>query len=137
MDVGAAMEMPVTYTLALRPSAPALLRPQRALLKVAGEQIADIEYRPEPGAASPFNQVERLGVARLIDEAGQLCPSCGHAHALALCQAIESLLGLSIPPRAAWLRVAAVELERAASHLATLAAIFETLGLAALGASFA
>ncbi len=134
---GAAMETPVAYTLALRPSAPALLRSQRAILKVAGEQIADVEYRPEAGAPSPFTQVERLGVARLIDEAGQLCPSCGHAHALALCQAIEVLLGIAPPPRAAWARVAAAELERASSHLATLAALFECMGLVALGAAFA
>jgi Ni,Fe-hydrogenase III large subunit len=56
---------------------------------------------------------------------------------MALCQAIEALLGLEPPPRAAWLRVAAAELERAGSHLATLAALFEILGMATLGAAFA
>jgi Ni,Fe-hydrogenase III large subunit len=131
------MEMPVTYTLALRPSAPALRHPARAVLKIDREQVAEVEYRPEASAVSPFTQAERLGVGRLIDEAGQLCPTCGFAHAVALCQAVEALAGIAPTRRAAWLRVAAAELERAGSHLATLAAIFETLGMAPLGAAFA
>jgi Ni,Fe-hydrogenase III large subunit len=131
------MEMPVTYTLALTASAPALLRPARAVLKIDVERVAEVEYRPEPSVASPFTQAERLGVGRLIDEAGRLCPTCGLAHALALCHAIEALAGVAPPPRAAWLRVGAAELERAGSHLATLAAIFDALGLAPISASFA
>lgn len=127
----------MAYTLALRPSAPALLRPQRAVLKIEGERIADVEYRPEPGAASPFGQAERMGIARLLDGAGQHCGSCGFAHALALCQAVEALAEVKPTPRAAWLRVAAAELERTASHLATLAALCTTLGLDPLGAAFA
>jgi Ni,Fe-hydrogenase III large subunit len=111
------------------------LQPARAVLKIDGEHVAEVEYRPEPRTALPFVQAERTGVAALLDEAGQLCPSCGFAHALALCQAIEALAGVRVQPRAAWLRTAAAELERAASHLATLAAIFETLGLAPLSAA--
>jgi Ni,Fe-hydrogenase III large subunit len=129
------MEMPVTYTLALRLSAPALQRPARAVLSVDGDAVAGVEYRPEPSAGSPFAQAEQLGIGRLLDEAGRVCPSCGFAHAFALCQAVEALAGVSATPRAAWLRVAAAELERAGSHLATLAAISDTLGLAPLGAA--
>ena len=135
--LGRVMERPLTYTLALRPSAPGLRHPQRALLTVEGERIADVEYRPEPSASAPFGQAERMGLGRLLDAAGQHCPSCGFAHALALCQAVEALAGIAPTPRAAWLRVAAAELERASSHLATLAAICATLGLGPLGAAFA
>lgn len=127
----------MTYTLALRPSAPALARPARAVLKIDGERVVEVEYRPEPRTATPFAQAERMGVERLLDEAGQLCPSCGLAHALVLCQALEALAGCAPPARAAWLRTAAAELERAGSHLATLAALFTTLGLAPLGAALA
>lgn len=127
----------MTYTLALRPSAPALLRPARAVLTIDGERITGVEYRPEPSAGPPFAQVERLGLGRLLDEAGRICPTCGFAHALALCQAVETLAGVGPTPRAAWLRVAAAELERASSHLATLAAIFDALGLGPLRAAFA
>lgn len=129
------MEMPVTYTLALRLSAPALQRPARAVLRVDGDAVTGVEYRPEPSAGAPFAQAEQLGIGRLLDEAARICPSCGFAHALALCQAVETLAEVNPPPRAAVLRVAAAELERASSHLATLAAIFDTLGLEPLGAS--
>lgn len=131
------MEMPVTYTLALRPSAPALLRPARAVLTIDGDLVAGVEYRPEVSAGAPFAQVERMGIGRLLDEAGRICPTCGFAHALALCHAVEALAGVGPTPRAAWLRVAAAELERASSHLATLAAIFDTLGMEPLRAAFA
>ncbi|GAB4432685.1 MAG: hypothetical protein OHK0015_20490 [Chloroflexi bacterium OHK40] len=127
----------MTYRLALRPGAPALSHAQRALLTIEGERIADVEYRPEPGASSPFVAVERKGLERMLEAAARLCPNCGQAHALALCQAVEALASIEVPARAAWLRVAAAELERAASHLRTLAAIFATLGLGPLAATFA
>jgi Ni,Fe-hydrogenase III large subunit len=120
----------VTYTLALRPRAPALTQVQRMLLRIAGERIADVEYRPELASGLPFTQVERTGAEQLIATAAGLCPSCGLAHALALCQAIEALAEVEVAPRAAALRVLAAELERAASHLTTIAMLFEALGLA-------
>lgn len=120
----------MTYTLALRPRAPALTQVQRMVLRVAGERIADVEYRPELAPGQPFTQVERTGAEQLIATAAGLCPTCGLAHALALCQAIEALAEVVVSPKAAALRVLAAELERAASHLTTVAMIFEALGLA-------
>lgn len=127
----------MTYTLALQASAPALLHPTRALLTIEGERVTAVEYRPEPSIASPFDRAGPVGAAWLVDEAAQLCPTCGLAHALAACQALEQLAGIAVPARAAWLRVAAAELERAASHLRTLSAIFGAVGLAHLSGAFA
>jgi len=126
---GAALETLVTYSLALRPSAPALRRPQRLILKVEGEQVADVEYRPDHADLAPFARLERMSYSELAEAALGCCPSCGIAHALALCQAIEALAAVQLPPRAAYLRLAAAELERAASHLTTLAALFGALAL--------
>lgn len=120
----------MTYTLALKPVAPAWSRPQRLLLNIEGEAVADVEFRPEAEGISPFVALKRLDLAQLLDRTEQLCPYCGHAHALALCQAIEALTELEVPARAAYARLMVVELERAASHLMALAAIFRTLGLA-------
>jgi Ni,Fe-hydrogenase III large subunit len=61
--------------------------------------------------------------------AGQSCPICANAHVLACCQAIEALSNTLPPPRATYLRVALAEIERAASHLGILAALFTQLGL--------
>lgn len=127
----------MTYTLALTPTAPALLQPTRALLTIAGEYVAEVDYRREASAPQAFAQTERIGVGRLLATAGNQCRSCGFAHALALCQAVELLAKVEPPPRAAWLRVAAAELERARSHLATLAAIFAAMGMEALRTAFA
>lgn len=107
------------------------------VLRVEGERITDVEYRPELGDNLPFAQIGRTGVEQLVTTAARLCPNCGVAHALALCQAIEALAKISVPPRAATLRVLVAELERAASHLATVGEIFAALGLPAPSAAFA
>lgn len=45
------------------------------------------------------------------------------AHTLAYCEALESLSGLQVPPRAAALRAVALELERIANHVGDLGAL--------------
>lgn len=127
----------MAYTLALRPSAPALSRPQRVLLKVEGEQIVDVEYRPDTGEHPLLGRVERMGFEQIVAAVATNCPSCGVAHAMALCQAVEALARVELPRRAAALRVIAAELERAASHLAAAGAIFEALGLPGTAEAFA
>lgn len=127
----------MAYTLALRPSAPALAHPQRVTLKVEGEQIVDVEYRPDAGADSPFARVGRMGFEQVVAAAASACPTCGVAHAIALCQAVEALASIDVPRRAAALRVVGAELERAASHLAAVAAIFKALALPDVAAPFA
>ncbi len=62
-------------------------------------------------------------VARLVD------PLAPHALATAYAAAVEGLAEIVLPARAAWLRVAAVELERASSHLATLERLASLLDL--------
>ena len=117
----------MTYTLALRLRAPALAHPQRLLLRVEGERIADVEYRPDVGGGSPFSQ-SRYTVDALVTTGAALCPYCSVAHSLALCQAIEAVAEVQVPPRAATLRTLAAELERVASHLATVGELFVALG---------
>lgn len=126
----------MAYSLALRPSAPALSRPQRAVLKVEGEQIIDVEYRPDLSSGAAFDRVERMGFEQTVAAAAAACPSCGAAHALALCQAVEAVAVIAVPQRAAALRLVAAELERAASHLAAAGAIFTALALPTTAARF-
>ncbi len=120
----------MTYVLTLKPQAPGLTRPQRILLKIDGERIVDVEYRPDTATETALTHAAQFAPAQLIAAAAQSAPGCGVAHGLALCQAIELLAGIEVPPRAAFLRVAAAELERASSHGAAVAAILTTLGLA-------
>ncbi len=127
----------MTYTLTLKPEAPAFLRPQRFVLKVEGERIADVEYRPDPGDEAPFAQRERMHFGEIVETSTRICPDSGIAHGLALCYAIEALVETPAPPCAERLRLAAAELERAASHLTTLAALFRILSLMPLARSCA
>lgn len=122
----------MTYTLTLKPDAPAFARPQRFVLKVEGERIADVEYRPDLDDEAPLARLERRDFREIIATATRICPDCRIAHGLALCHAIEALVETPAPPCAERLRLAAAELERAASHLTTLAAVFRILALAPL-----
>ncbi len=124
------------YTLAIAPSAPAWFSPQRLLLTIEGELIADVEYRPEAGGAALVQRLNSQPPALAVQQLGRACPTCGTAHALALCLAIEALGAVEPPPRAIGVRTVLAELERAGSHLATLSTCFAVLGLAPIAATF-
>ena len=52
------------------------------------------------------------------------------AHALAYCDALERLTGVTVPPRAAWLRVILLELERLYNHVGDVGMIVNDTGFA-------
>ncbi|NTW02014.1 MAG: hypothetical protein HGA19_12105 [Oscillochloris sp.] len=122
----------MSYILTLEPAAAAWRGPQRLVLKVAGERIADVEYRLDLPT-----RPQAAGRTALLQEVSRLCPTCTHAHCLAFSLAVEALLGLEVPLRAARLRLVAAEMERATSHLTTLEALFTTMGMVATAASLA
>ncbi len=122
----------MSYTLTLEPAAAAWLGPQRLVLKIADERIADVEYRPN---LTPRSRTAARPA--LLQEVARSCPTCTHAHCLAFALAVEALLKLEIPLRASCLRLVAAELERATSHLGTLEALFSTLGLDTTAATLA
>lgn len=115
----------MSYTLTLEPAAAAWRGPQRLVLKIADERIADVEYRRDlPARPRP------VGGGALLQQVARSCLTCSQAHCLAFALAVEDLLGLEVPIRAARLRLVAAELERAGSHLGTLEALFAAMGLA-------
>jgi len=119
----------VSYSLALGPFHPAWRGPQRFILRVDGERVADLEYRDGYNERGCAERVPRLDLPQALFLVSRICGTCSVAHALAFCQALESLCDLSVSERAVLLRTAAAELERAASHLAAAATTLETLGL--------
>jgi Ni,Fe-hydrogenase III large subunit len=120
----------VSYLLALGPSAPFWPAAQRLVLQVDGETITDAHYRDDVEDPRYAERLGRLDVARTLGLVAHR-PEGGtsYAHALALCQALESLAGVTVPPRAAYVRCAAAELERLHAHIRVLYAMFELLGL--------
>jgi Ni,Fe-hydrogenase III large subunit len=120
----------VTYTLALGPFHPILHGPQRFLLRIGDERIADIEYQNDLNERGCAARMARLDLEGALQLACRICGECSFAHALAFCSAIEQLCVIDAPRRAQQLRVAAAELERAASHLRGAAQTLDALGMA-------
>ena len=120
----------MTYTLALGPFEMAWRGPQRLVLSVEGERIVESTYRDNAGERGVAVQIPRLSVDDAVHLVSRSCDTCSHAHAIAFCQALETLAGAAAPERALALRCAAAEIERLQSHLVALQRVFGALGLA-------
>ena len=64
---------------------------------------------------------ETLPLARAPQLAERISGDSSVAHALAFCQALETLTGDQAPERARWLRVLLLELERLYNHVGDIA----------------
>lgn len=117
-------------TLSLGPAHPAVYGPLRLVLTLDGEQVAVAEA--DPGFA--HRGLEKLAEGHAPTSApafgaalDALAPLAG---TLAVTTALEKLIGLNqVPLRAGFLRLAALELERIASHLFAQATLLKTLAL--------
>jgi ech hydrogenase subunit E len=128
----------VSYSVALGPSHPAWRGPQRFTLRLDGERVTDIEYASEHRGRGVAERIPRMPLPEALAAVARICDSCGVAHAMALCAAIEQLCAIQVPERAAALRCCVAELERLASHARSAGRILWALGMApqaaALGA---
>ena len=92
-------------------------------LSVAGEPILQLEVRhfwKHRGVEKLFEQ-QRLTEAVPLAERVSGDTSVGHS--VAYCQAVETLLGMTVPPRARYLRSLFLELERLHNHIGDVGAI--------------
>jgi ech hydrogenase subunit E len=112
----------VSYSLALGPFHPALRGPQRFVLQLSGERIADIEYYDGFNERGCAERLPRLDLPQALQLVTRICGACSFAHSLAFCQALEQLCTVVVAERPALLRCVAAELERIASHLQAAAA---------------
>lgn len=115
-------------TIPVGPQHPLLKEPLSLDLRISGERVK--------GAAVNIGYVHR-GIERLCQERTYvqnvalfecICGICSHAHTTAYCQAVESLLGLEVSPRASAIRVLLCELERVHSHLLWVGVLAEAIG---------
>ena len=116
------------FTIPIGPLHPLLKEPLSLLLDVSGERIT--------GAAVRIGYVHR-GIERLCQTKTyiqnlhlfeRVCGICSHVHSTAYCQAVEALLEVTIPRRAAYIRSLLCELERIHSHLLWLGVLAEAIG---------
>jgi NADH-quinone oxidoreductase subunit D len=110
--------------------------PQHPLIKEPIAIRLDVEGERVMAAEISIGYVHR-GLERLLQErtfvqgvavVERICGICSHAHTTAYCQAVEALLELEIPSRAAAIRALLCELERIHSHLLWLGVLAEAIG---------
>jgi Ni,Fe-hydrogenase III large subunit len=110
------------------PQHPLLKEPMSFELELSGEQVVGVTINigyVHRGLEELFQRrtyVQNLALVECI------CGICSHAHTTAYSQAVESLLGLELPLRAAYLRALLCELERIHSHLLWLGVLAEAIG---------
>jgi Ni,Fe-hydrogenase III large subunit len=120
----------MSYTLALGPFDTNWRGPLRLVLTLEGEVVTDVAYEAGYNERGCAERIPRLNLEQALHLVSRICGSDSHAHTLAFCQALEALLGLTVPERAAYLRCAVAELERLTSHLLALTTLFDMLGQA-------
>lgn len=118
------------YEITVGPVHAGIIEPGHFRFSVEGETIINLEsrmYFVHKGIEKLF---ESATLDRGVELAERISGDSSVAHALAFCQALESLAGISIPPRAAYFRVVLVELERLYNHIGDVGAILNDTGFA-------
>ena len=119
----------MSYLLALGPFHPAWRGPQRIILRLEGEHVADLEYRDAYNERGCAERLARLDLPQALHLVTRICGTCSFAHSLAFCTALEDLCNIAVPERAAYGRCIIAELERLISHLQASSRLFESLGM--------
>ena len=116
------------YQLPVGPIHAGVIEPGHFRFSAIGERILHLDAR----LFFVHRGVEKLVEGRSFRAAAPLvervCGVCTVTHALAYAQAVESLTGTIVPPRARWARVLLAELERLYNHVGDLGNICAGVG---------
>jgi Ni,Fe-hydrogenase III large subunit len=107
-----------------------IIEPGHFRFSVVGEKVLRLEERlgyVHKGIERRFTELPLLSGHRL---AARVSGDSAVAFSWAYCQALEGMAAAHLPPRAAWLRALALELERLANHLGDVGAIGNDAGFA-------
>ena len=118
------------HEIAVGPVHAGTIEPGHFRFSVVGEKVLRLEERlgyTHKGIERRFTELPILQGHRL---AARVAGDSAVAYSWAYCQALEGMSGCVIPPRAAWLRAAFLELERIANHLGDLGALGNDAGFA-------
>ena len=107
-----------------------IIEPGHFRFSIVGEKVLRLEQRlgyVHKGIERRFTELPILAGHRL---AARVSGDSAVAFSWAYCQALEGMAAARLPPRAAWLRALALELERCANHLGDLGALGNDAGFA-------
>ena len=118
------------YEIPVGPVHAGIIEPGHFRFSVVGETIIDMKSR----LYFTHKGTEKLFEGRTPDEGVELAERVSGdtsvGHALAYCQAAEALTGTVVPPRARYLRVILLELERLYNHVGDFGMIANDTGFA-------
>ncbi|HTP47990.1 MAG TPA: NADH-quinone oxidoreductase subunit C [Casimicrobiaceae bacterium] len=99
------------------------------LLETVGEDV----IRTQTRRFYKWRAIEKIAEGKTVDEvlllAERFAATTAFAHGLAFCQAVETISGADVPPRARALRVFLAELERLRQHAGAIQEICESTAL--------
>ena len=119
-------------TLIIGPQHPALHEPERFVFKVDGEVVVDVDIRIGYAHRGIEEAAEHRTYIHDLYLCERVCGICNVAHSLCYCLTVERVLGLEVPRRVQFLRVAAAELNRLHSHMLLLGVAAEEMGFSTL-----
>lgn len=114
------------------PQHPVLPEPVHLDLIVEDEKV--VEARPSIGFVHRGLEklVEKKDYVEFVYIAERICGICSFIHGQTYCQAVETMMNVSVPPRAAYLRTIWAELSRIHSHLLWLGLMADAVGFESL-----
>ena len=118
------------YEIPVGPVHAGVIEPGHFRFSVVGETIIDMKsrlYFTHKGTEKLF---EGRAAADGVALAERISGDTTVGHALAYCQAVEAGAGITAPPRARWLRVILLELERLYNHVGDVGMILNDTGFA-------
>lgn len=124
------VEGPGIFEITVGPVHAGIIEPGHFRFSVEGETIVNLEIRLGFVHRGVEKLFETLPFERTWELAERISGDSTVAHALAYCEALEVLAGAEVPPRARWLRVLALELERLYNHVGDVGMIVNDTGFA-------
>ncbi|HEV8586766.1 MAG TPA: NADH-quinone oxidoreductase subunit C [Methylomirabilota bacterium] len=118
------------FEITVGPVHAGIIEPGHFRFSVEGETIVNLETRLGFVHKGTEKLFETLPLARAPELAERVSGDTSVGHALAVCQAVETLAGCRPPARAAWLRVVLLELERLYNHVGDVGMIVNDTGYA-------
>ncbi len=116
----------------LGPYHPLLIEGAYFRVKVDGEEITDVDVKLGWNHRGIMKLFEGRSYTRGVFLAERICGICNVTHTTAYLNAVESLSGAEIPPRARYIRTLMAELERIHSHLLWLGVAGDLIGFRTL-----
>jgi Ni,Fe-hydrogenase III large subunit len=118
------------HEIAVGPVHAGIIEPGHFRFSVVGEKLLRLEERLGYVHKGIERRFAGLPLTSGHGLAARVSGDSAVAFSWAYCQAVEGMAGAALPPRAAWLRALALELERLANHLGDLGALGNDAGFA-------